>query len=104
MLDPLNAATGGTYLNLRLSGALSIYSTTFQNFGYALVDVTGDWGFASIPNDVKQACIEGVAIRLRRDVSAFSTTFNIDEARLERPEALPASVCQALRQYKRMIA
>lgn len=103
MLEPLNGATGGTYLHLRLSTALSLYSTTWQNFGYALVDVTGDWGFATIPEDVKQACIEAVAVRLRRDVAAFSTTFNLDESRMERPESLPASVCQALRQYKRMV-
>lgn len=103
MLEPLNGATGGTYLDVRLAASLSRYSTTLQNFGYALVDITGDWGFASVPADVKEQCVEAVAIRLRRDVSAFSTTFNIEEGRLERPEALPSSVCKALYQYKRQV-
>jgi hypothetical protein len=33
-----------------------------------------------------------VALWLRRDVSAFTTTYNLDESRVERPEALPSAV------------
>jgi hypothetical protein len=67
-----------------------------------LVEVTGKWGFATVPLPVKQAAITTVATWLRRDVSAFSTTFNVDEARLERPEVLPAAVVRMLNPYKRM--
>ena len=103
MIEPLNGATGGTYLEVRLSNAQTLVSSTYQNFGYALLDITADWGMSSIPADVVQAAVESVAIRLRRDVSAFSTTFSLDESRLERPEALPRSVVSALAQYRRMV-
>lgn len=103
VLEPTNAGLGGTYTSIRLASSLSRSSSFCRSFGYSQLDILGDWGFASIPVDVAQAAVEAVAIRLRRDVSAFSTTFNLDESRLERPEALPRSVCQALAQYKRMI-
>lgn len=103
LLEPLNGALGGTFLEMRLARSFALNSTTYQNFGYALLDITADWGMSAIPATVVQACVEAVAIRLRRDVSAFSTTFNIDEGRLERPEALPRSVCVALSPYRRVV-
>lgn len=65
------------------------------------VEVTGDWGFASVPDDVEQACVLTVGTWLRRDVHAFSATFNVDEARLERPSALPSAVTGMLNHYRR---
>lgn len=71
---------------------------------WRLVDVKGDWGFAAVPDDVKHWAILTVAIWLRRDVSAFSTTFNLDEERLERPEALPSAVRAGLGSWLRQTA
>ena len=65
-----------------------------------VVSVTGTWGWASVPADVEHACIVTVATWLRRDVQAFSSTFSIDEGRLERPEAIPASVARTHDYYR----
>lgn len=65
------------------------------------VTVTGTWGFAAVPENVAHACIVTVAIWLRRDVAAFSTTFSINEDRLERPEAMPSAVIGLLSPYRR---
>lgn len=84
-------APHGVFTGLRLSGVT-----------WPLLRVTGDWGFAAVPEDVAQACALTVAIWLRRDVSAFSTTFNVDTQSLERPESLPSAVRGLLSPYKRM--
>jgi hypothetical protein len=66
------------------------------------VTVTGTWGFLEVPADVTEATAETVALWLRRDVSAFTTTYNIDENLVERPEALPSAVRAILGNYQRM--
>lgn len=66
------------------------------------IKITADWGFPAIPDDVKQAAVMTTAIWLRRDVSAFSTTFNLAEDHIERPEALPSAVRALLGSYVRM--
>lgn len=70
-----------------------------QNRSRRLIVVTGDWGATEIPEDVEQACALTVATWLRRDVAAFSTTFSLDENRLERPEALPSAAWGLIRPY-----
>lgn len=67
------------------------------------ITITGAWGFASVPADIAHACIVTVATWLRADVQAFSTTINIDEGRLQRPEALPAAVVATLAPYRRRV-
>lgn len=64
------------------------------------VTITGAWGWPAVPADIEHACIITVATWLRRDVSAFSRTFNLDEGRTERPDALPAAAAAALRPYR----
>ena len=67
------------------------------------VTVTGNWGFASlseVPADVQHWAIVTVATWLRRDAAAFSTTFRLDDERLERPEALPSAVRAGLAHYR----
>jgi hypothetical protein len=66
------------------------------------VQITGTWGFPEIPQDVIEATALTVALWLRRDVSAFTTTYNLDESRVERPEALPSAVRAILSNYQRM--
>lgn len=65
------------------------------------VEVKGDWGLATVPEDVQHWCIVTVISWLRRDASAFETTFSIPEERLDRPEALPSAVRAGLKHYQR---
>lgn len=65
-----------------------------------VLSVTGTWGWPQIPEDVSQACIVTVGIWMRREIQAFTTTFNLDEGRLERPQALPSAAIEMLRRYR----
>jgi hypothetical protein len=87
----------GVYGALELSRLLPLVSTSALRFGRLYLDVTGDWGFPSVPEDVDQWCKVTVWTWMRRDVQSFSTSFQIDEQRLERPEALPSAVRAGLR-------
>jgi hypothetical protein len=68
---------------------------------YYRLSVTGTYGFPAVPADVQQAAIITVGTWLRRDVSAFSQTFALDEARIERPQALPQAAVRMLDVWKR---
>jgi hypothetical protein len=97
-------APNGVYTALQLSKSLSVAaSRTAQAFDLALLDITGNWGFPAIPADIVQACAIAVVIWMRREVQAFATTFNLDEGRLDRPEALPRAVARMLDNYARPI-
>ena len=65
------------------------------------VTVKGDWGFASVPEDVAYWCGMTVVIWSRGDISAFSTTYDVQQDRVERPEDLPPAVKHALSHYRR---
>lgn len=65
------------------------------------VTVTGDWGFEEVPADVKQACVITVAEWIRKDVAAFSTTYSIDQDRLDVPAAIPRAAMMLLQPYGR---
>lgn len=73
----------------------------YHRFKHRQVEVTAQWGWTSIPADVEHAAIVTTAIWLRRDVAAFSTTFSLDEDRIERPEGLPSAVRAILSAYRR---
>lgn len=73
----------------------------FHRFNVRQVQVTAQWGFPTIPVDVVHAAVTTTALWLRREVSAFSTTFRLDEERVERPESLPSHVRAALSPYRR---
>ena len=83
-------APDGVYTGLELS-PLS-WSTTSSRWRDRLIEVTGTWGWPAVPTEAEMACKVTVAIWLRANVQAFSSTFSIDEGRLERPEALPSQV------------
>lgn len=40
-------------------------------FSERSVTITGTWGFAEVPDDVREACVLAVIMHLRRDVQAF---------------------------------
>lgn len=71
-LLPIPSPTG-TYQRILISALRPdvLASTTPFNFGYALVDINGAWGFASVPTNVNRACVETVISWLRKDVGAF---------------------------------
>jgi hypothetical protein len=84
--------------------ALRIIPTSlggYHRFKHRQVEVTATWGWTSTPADVEHAAIVTTAIWLRRDVAAFSTTFSLDEDRIERPEGLPSAVRAILSAYRR---
>src|SRR3990167_6358040 len=70
ILDPVGAPQG-TYTAIRLSSWLGLNSTILQKFGFAYLDVTATWGFATVPTNVVQACVLTVTSWLRRDISQF---------------------------------
>lgn len=92
----------GTYQALRIR-PWSIVSPSWQFPDVREVEVTGTWGFSAVPEDVKHTALVTVATWLRRDVAAFSQTFNISEDRVERPEFLPSAIARQLDHYKRTI-
>lgn len=91
-------APDGTYLTLLFDGTEGSSSSAWRD---RVVEVTGTWGMAAVPEDVRHACVVTAATWFRRDVAAFSTTFKLDEDRVERPEVLPAQVRGLLDRYRR---
>lgn len=89
----------GTYHSIRLRP---------QSVGTALwfpdrreVEITGDWGFATVPNDVKHAAVVTAADWFRRDVAAFASTFSAETGDIEVPQSLPRGVLPILDRYRR---
>lgn len=80
----------------------SLPSTTGASNGSRVIEITGTWGLPSIPAEVQHWCNVTVATWLRRDVSAFTNVFNIDENQLERPASLPAAAIAGLSHLRRM--
>jgi hypothetical protein len=96
----------GVFTSLELSRLMTgIYtSATAVRYGFAMVDITGNWGFPSVPVDVKQACILAVTSAMRRDISAFA--MNTDDALMLAPDraatyGLPQATRRLLYPYRR---
>jgi hypothetical protein len=80
-------------------------SQTAQDYGYTLVDINGAWGFASVPDDVKRACVIAVQSGLRRDLTELAIA-GIDEPQSISPEgpathAIPAASRRLLAPFRR---
>lgn len=95
---------GGTYLYLRRP---STWTRSANGFGYSRLAVTGTWGMAVVPADVRQACVVTVRSWLRRDaaVPAFAT---LDDGRGIVPGPaggwmLPMAAKQLLEPYRRVV-
>jgi hypothetical protein len=94
----------GVYTSLRLSSFLSIVSSTLIQFGYALLDITGTWGFPSVPTAVNEACSDAVSAWLRRDVPTLS--LNLQDGSNLSPDFtasfdLPLSSIRKINSYRR---
>lgn len=72
-------ARDSVYTRLLISGRVTVSSDHLTAFGFAQVSLAGTWGFASVPNNVKQATVDTVRAWLERtppgalDVSAGIT-------------------------------
>lgn len=98
----------GTFQSIQFSNLLTnvFTSTTAVRFGYCLVDVSGVWGFPTIPVAVKEACILSVTSAMRRDINAFALG-EVDAIQLasERQASygLPMAARKMLNPYRRHI-
>jgi hypothetical protein len=76
-LQPLGLSTLGTYTGLMVSQLISIVSGTSLAFGYAEVAITGNWGAfttATVPEDIRNACVETVGSWLDRAVAQYASS------------------------------
>lgn len=96
----------GVYTRIRFDVNQTFSSTFFRRFGYCLADITGAWGFASVPRDVKDAAVLTVTSWLRRDFPAFAQGgFDSEPATLA-PErqgtySIPRAAIRKLQPFKR---
>jgi hypothetical protein len=107
ILQPITKPDG-VFTSVEFSRMLATMysSTTMVRYGFAMVDVSGVWGFPSVPAQVKQACILAVTSAMRRDVSAFG--MDVDEAMqlaTERSSSygLPPASRRLLNSYRRHV-
>lgn len=97
------------YTHLRFSSKQSLTGSQFaRDFGLAYLDITATWGFASVPQEARDACIDCVIAWLRRDLSAVSYDgISVDGGMLgERPSSaftIPLSARQKLDPFRRSI-
>jgi hypothetical protein len=74
VLEPLGKPRG-SYDQVRLSNYLYIQSDFSLRFGYAQLDVTGNWGIfdtASVSEDLRNACITTVRSWLRQNPAGYA--------------------------------
>jgi hypothetical protein len=97
----------GTYEGVRFSSRVTSLHTsqTAQDYGYTLVSINGAWGFATVPEDVKRACVIAVQSALRRDLTELAIA-GIDEPQSIAPEgpathAIPAASRRLLAPFRR---
>lgn len=109
MLEPIPTFTG-TYKRLRLAPTAPVLSTVATKFGYALIDVTGAWGFATVPNDVKMACVRTVGAWMDRSIAGYGAQDILqDDPRVIYPGSIdssygiPAGALRLLAPYRRWV-
>lgn len=105
-LTPLQPQDG-TFLGMRFAANQSNLHTsdTARDFGWTLVDVSGAWGFAAVPDDIERACIVAVTASLRRDITELALA-GIDEPQAIAPEgpathAIPPASRRLIAPYRR---
>lgn len=62
----------GVYTHMRLYSGVEMISDTLTRFGFAQLSILGDWGWAAVPGQAKQACVVTVRSWLRRDLSTYA--------------------------------
>lgn len=64
------------------------------------LEVTGTWGFPSVPEEIRQAVVVTVGIWYARDIASYSGTFSISQDRVELPQTLPPAVTDTISRYQ----
>lgn len=103
VLEPVVNPLEGVFTWVRLSAWLSLTSTTSQRFGFAYLEIAGNWGFDSVPDDVKEAVILAVVMHVRGQVQAFGSALQPNSIGdgVNAAEALPPGVRGLLKDFKR---
>lgn len=103
LLLPVGGADGtGTYYQVRLDDAISLEATRMSQFSVGELQIAGAWGAATTPSDVSYACVITVGLWIRREVAAWSATFNPDvDVDATRPLSIPGAARGALQPYRR---
>lgn len=80
---------------------LSDMSTAAWHFdpGFRTVEVTGDWGWAAIPDDIKEVCMEMVVRSFRNRASGDSDAPGLDLEPSNIPRGLSRSSMEILENY-----
>lgn len=98
------------YTHLSLSYRLVFSASQVSRyFGFAFIDITGSWGFATVPGEARDACRDTVVAWLRRDMSAvsFNGMQSLDSSQAgERPTSaftLPYSCRMKLDPFRRSL-
>lgn len=93
----------GTYYLVYLAATLSSVSATMTQFGYALIDVAGAWGFASVPADIERACLVTVGAWYRGEQTVTGGQFTTpgDVVFPETVDSLPRAALRLAKPFKR---
>lgn len=108
-LRPLNPRFG-VYTQIAFSYRLDTTGSQMaRDFGMAFLDIAGAWGFASVPGEARDACIDCVVAWMRRDMSAISYDGTSVDAGMfgERPASaftIPLSARQKLDVFRRSLS
>ena len=62
----------GVWQYLKLSDFIVIQTGTYITFGFNEIEIEGDWGFPTVPPDVKEAAIVAIRSWVRRDTSTYA--------------------------------
>lgn len=88
----------GVYTAIRLDPVLAY---TASRWAHRIVEVTGTWGFASVPSEVEHATILTVNTWLKSDVTAYESVLSVDQTQLDRPAGIPSRAQQILAPFVR---
>lgn len=91
----------GTYLGLKLRPLSAAFGRV--TYREREVKVTGDWGFATIPVDVTDACAMTVVHRMNVNVAAFRSPDDSPEGASPPRRGIPPEALQILAVYKRAV-
>lgn len=102
-LLPIGGDKDGMYTRIRLSQFVSLQTGKMFAFGHADLAVTGSWGYATVPETAKNACIVAVRSWLRRDLATYAS---VAAAGGGPPQpygtyALPAASCKLIARLMR---
>jgi hypothetical protein len=99
----------GVYKRIAISPFVGgVISTWALKFGYAKLAIQGNWGYATVPLDVKVATVQTVRSWLDRSVTAWGLRDTVDLGPGMNPQAdgsygIPPSALRTLSTYRRMV-